>query len=58
MMRLWVDSYAKTSPVFTSATLSVVAHSVVIAAWVVATLPSPGGPAPCSGRGEGYGAQI
>jgi len=39
MMRLWVNSYAKATPVVTSATLSVVAHAVVIGAWVVATLP-------------------
>src|SRR5690349_23437933 len=39
MMRLWASSYAKTMPVMTSATLSVVAHAVVIGAWVVATLP-------------------
>ena len=41
MMRLWVGSYAKATPVMTSATLSVVAHAVIIGAWVVATLPSP-----------------
>lgn len=40
MMRLWVDSYSKTAPVMTSATLSVVAHTVLIVAWVVTTLPS------------------
>jgi len=39
MMRLWASSYAKTTPVITSATLSVVAHAVIIGAWVVATLP-------------------
>lgn len=41
MMRLWASSYAKATPVFTSATLSVLAHSVIIGAWVVATLPTP-----------------
>jgi len=40
MMRLWVNSYAKTTSLMTSAaTLSVVAHTIVIAAWVAATLP-------------------
>jgi protein TonB len=40
MMRLWVNSYAKTTSLMTSAaTLSVVAHTVIIAAWVAATLP-------------------
>ncbi len=39
MMRLWVDSYAKRSMVFTSAGLSVVVHVAVIAVSVVATLP-------------------
>jgi len=40
MMRLWALSYSKSTPVVTSATLSVVAHAVVIVAWVVATMPS------------------
>jgi len=40
MMRLWANSYAKSTPVMTSATLSVVAHTVVIAAWVVSTMPT------------------
>jgi periplasmic protein TonB len=40
MMRLWANSYSKSTPVVTSATLSVVAHTVVIAACVVATMPS------------------
>ena len=31
MMRLWANSYAKSTPVMTSATLSVVAHTVIIA---------------------------
>jgi hypothetical protein len=39
MMRLWVNSHLKPAPVMTSATLSVVAHSVVIAAWIFATMP-------------------
>ena len=39
MMRLWASSYAKATPVMTSATLSVVAHAVLIGAWVIATLP-------------------
>jgi len=45
MMRLWAESYSKSSPVVTSATLSVVAHAVVISAWVVATLPPADMPA-------------
>lgn len=45
MMRLWANSYSKSTPVMTSATLSVVAHTVVIAAWVVATMPAPDMPA-------------
>jgi len=44
MMRLWVTSYARPTPALTSATLSVVAHVVIISAWVVATLPGPGLP--------------
>jgi protein TonB len=40
MMRLWVNSYTKSTPVVTSATLSLAAHAVIIAAWVVATLPA------------------
>jgi len=41
MMRLWVNSYAKTTSLMTSAaTLSVVAHTIVIAAWVAVTLPA------------------
>jgi len=40
MMRLWVNSYAKTTSLMTSAaTLSVVAHAIIITAWVVGTLP-------------------
>jgi protein TonB len=45
MMRLWVDSYSKSAPVMTSATLSVVAHTAIIAAWVIATLPGSNVPA-------------
>jgi len=41
MMRLWADRYTKATPVVTSATLSLVAHTVIIAAWVVTTMPSP-----------------
>ena len=41
MMRLWANSYSKSTPVMTSATLSIVAHTVVIAAWVVSTMPAP-----------------
>jgi hypothetical protein len=40
MMRLWAESYSKSAPVFTSASLSVVAHVLVIGAWIAATLPS------------------
>ena len=39
MMRLWVHSYAKATSVTSAATLSVFAHTVLIGAWVVATLP-------------------
>ena len=37
MMRLWVESYAKTTPISTSALLSVVTHAALIAVAVVAT---------------------
>jgi protein TonB len=40
MMRLWVNSYTKSTTVVTSATLSLAAHAAIIAAWVVATLPA------------------
>jgi hypothetical protein len=40
MMRLWEDSYTKTTPVFAIGALSVVVHTVIIAAWVFATLPA------------------
>jgi protein TonB len=40
MMRLWVSSYSRSTPVATSATLSLVAHAAIVAAWVVATLPA------------------
>jgi len=39
MMRLWADSYSKATPIMAGATLSVVAHTVIIAAWVIATMP-------------------
>lgn len=45
MMRLWVNSYSRSTPVVTSATLSVAAHVAIIAAWVVATLPANNVPA-------------
>jgi hypothetical protein len=45
MMRLWADSYSKSTPVATSATLSFVAHGAIIAAWVIATLPASNVPA-------------
>jgi len=45
MMRLWASSYSKSTPVMTSATLSLVAHTAIIAAWVIATLPGSNVPA-------------
>jgi outer membrane biosynthesis protein TonB len=45
MMRLWVESYAKRAPVATSATLSFVVHTAIIAGWVAATLPPASLPA-------------
>lgn len=45
MMRLWVNSYSRSAPVATSATLSLVAHAAIIAAWVIATLPATDMPA-------------
>jgi len=45
MMRLWVNSYSKSTPVVTSATLSLAAHVAIIAAWVIATLPANNVPA-------------
>jgi len=44
MMRLLLDSYSRKVPVVSSASLSVVTHAVIIAAWVMGTLPSPGMP--------------
>jgi outer membrane biosynthesis protein TonB len=41
MMRLWVESYSKATPISSSAFLSFVAHVVVIAAAVTATQRSP-----------------
>jgi hypothetical protein len=40
MMRLWVQSYAKTTPVGSSAVLSLAAHALLISAWVYSTLPA------------------
>jgi protein TonB len=37
MMRLWLESYAKTSPISQSAVLSVVAHAALVSAAVVST---------------------
>ena len=39
-MRPWVNAYARTAPAVSSATISVIVHGVVIAAWVIATLPA------------------
>jgi len=39
MMRLWVQSYARQSTVAPVAVLSAVAHVVVIAGWVLMTMP-------------------
>src|SRR4051812_46952936 len=44
MMRLWVQSYAKATPVMSSATLSLIVHSVIISAWVWSTMPAPNVP--------------
>lgn len=41
MMRLWVKSYTRAAPVASSVTISIVAHAVIVAAWVVVTLPPP-----------------
>jgi protein TonB len=40
MMRLWVQSYSRESTVAPIAAMSGVVHAVVIALWVVATLPA------------------
>jgi protein TonB len=45
MMRLWANSYSRSTPVVTSATLSLGAHIAVIAAWVIGTLPASNVPA-------------
>jgi protein TonB len=45
MMRLWANSYSKSTPVATSATLSFVAHVAIIAACVIATRPASNVPA-------------
>ncbi len=42
MMRLWVNSYAKRTPVLSGATVSVIAHAVIIAAWAYGTKPAEG----------------
>src|SRR5678810_1247231 len=39
MMRLLLDSYSRKAPVFSSASLSVLAHAAIITAWVMGTLP-------------------
>ena len=36
MMRLWANSYSRSTPVAPSATLSFVAHVAIIAGWIVA----------------------
>lgn len=41
MMRLWVESYAKTTPISTSAVLSVVTHAALIGMAVAATRRPP-----------------
>jgi hypothetical protein len=40
MLRLWADSYSKSSPILTGATVSVVAHVLLIGGSVIATLPA------------------
>lgn len=40
MMRLWVQSYARKQSVAPTVTLSVAAHAILIAAWVVGTMPA------------------
>jgi len=44
MMRLLLDSYSKKLPVVSSASLSVLTHTVIITAWVLGTLPQAGLP--------------
>ena len=44
MMRLLLDSYSRKAPVFSSASLSVLAHAAIITAWVMGTLPRHGMP--------------
>jgi protein TonB len=39
MMRLWAESYSKSTSHVTSAGLSIVAHAVVFTAWIVGTMP-------------------
>jgi TonB-like protein len=40
MLRLWANSYSKKTPLATGATVSVVAHALLIGASVIATLPA------------------
>jgi hypothetical protein len=44
MMRSWSDTYAKAAPAVSSATISLVLHALIVAAWVYATLPATGVP--------------
>jgi hypothetical protein len=43
-MRSWSVSYAKAAPALSSATISVMAHALIIAAWVYTTMPATGVP--------------
>lgn len=44
MMRLWLQSYEKTSSVAPIGAMSTVIHALVIAAWVYSTMPGPNVP--------------
>jgi hypothetical protein len=44
MLRLWADSYSKTTPIGIVATVSILAHALLIGASVIATLPAVGVP--------------
>jgi hypothetical protein len=44
MMRLWVQSYAKRTPVAPVLTLSAGLHGGIIALWILATMPAPNVP--------------
>jgi hypothetical protein len=44
MMRLWVQSYARRTPIAPVVTLSAGVHVGIIALWVLATLPAPNVP--------------